>query len=1236
MTASPGVQHELLLPLPVAALVRYAGNAKSAKDRHDAAHRAWEASIQLAVAARPPADLAPLVRGALGHWCAALSFAAGAPESLDSPEILAAHALFAEIGAERKVSPSKIAPRTLFEHLPAYRNAVIGHAGVRPPEFYDRAAKVLVDGLLAAWEAGLFLPRDAHLVYAEEIVLDAAGGRRARLYDLAGHVSHVVDPTGTRGIPDDLLPRRVYVLESKRGRYRALHPLVLYHEQEQKERVLFFNGYGRRADYLDYAGGEKLKEIDRRESFPSLDEEVRAFFAGTRIAAADETPSEAPDQNRFGDYEILGKLGEGGMGVVYLARQVPLRRIVALKMLPAEMARDPVRVARFRREITALGKCDHPNVVKIFASGETNGTPYYAMEYVDGPDLKAVSTALSSSDDFHTAVSSASDAVKKEREALFASVPDLSRRTPSEPSLGHVKAKDRYRQLARAFRDAGRGVQELHDRGIIHRDLKPENLMVTAAEHRVVVMDLGLAKVADASRSLSGDKTAALGTLRYMPREQLLRSEYQVDHRADIYSLGATLYELIANRPIFDGDNEVRLRQQIIGERPEPMKKVAPDAPRDLATIVETAIEKDAAARYATAHALSDDLARFLEGRPIAAKEHGPFHQLYAWAKQNKGWAATIAAAFVALVASLFVINDARLQAEDARFRADESAKEAKRQEEIAKDSEARAKENEARAKENEARAKENELKAEAASAEAQREKDQVLRLSDVQRLKDLETDGERLWPAHPKNIAGIEDSIGRARELAGRLDAHRERLAALEGQALPYDDEQRRLDRETHPEAPRLADLRGRKKKAEEALAKLEAEGAEKDEDGTTPGEIREFLTKTGEEIASLETEVAKRRTWKFEDKETEWQHGVIAGLVAGIESLTRGDDGWPSLTIAALGRRLEFARTIRERSIDDEKAAWDAAITGMRESDKYGGLAIAPQLGLVPIGQDPESHLFEFWHVQSGERPVRGEDGKIAPHEGMGIVLVLIPGGTFSMGSPEDEKDRQTNEKQHDVKLDPYFISKYEMTQGQWERFAGRNPSGYKPPGKGGDHAMTLLNPVEQVGYDDCAELLGQLGLTLPTEAQWERAARGGRETAWWTGAERETLRGNVNIADQAAARAGAPWQAIKDWPDLDDGHVVHAPIGSFPANPFGLHEVAGNVWEWCRDWYGSYDLGVMPGDGERKVPASERGSRVPRGGSFAIAASLARSAARALVTPEHRGNPLGVRPAKGVTSE
>src|SRR6185436_2912796 len=115
----------------------------------------------------------------------------------------------------------------------------------------------------------------------------------------------------------------------------------------------------------------------------------------------------------------------------------------------------------------------------------------------------------------------------------------------------------------------------------------------------------------------------------------------------------------------------------------------------------------------------------------------------------------------------------------------------------------------------------------------------------------------------------------------------------------------------------------------------------------------------------------------------------------------------------------------------------------------------------------------------------------------------------------------------------LSPYFISKYEMTQAQWMRAAARNPSVYKPPY---EFAPTLSHPVEQVSWLDCVEVLGRVGLTLPSEAQWERGARGSTSTIWWTGAERESLRRKVNIADQTAKRAGAPWGDINDWPDLE----------------------------------------------------------------------------------------------------
>lgn len=1200
MTPTTGTSLDARLPLPIAALVRYSRNAKAAKYRHDAALKAWEVSIHLAVAARPPSDPSPLARGTLGKWCAALSFPNGTPEALEAPEILAAQALFAEFGFDRKIAPAKVAPRALIDAHVAYRNNdSTGHGGIRTAEHYDRASGVLLEGLIATWNGGLFLPKDAHLVYVESLWLDAAGDRRARLYDLAGHVSQVIDPTGTRGVPSDLLPGRVYLLE--KGLYRSLHPLVLYFEQEQRERVLFFQRLSRKADFLDYVGGENLKDGDRRSLFPRLDEDVRAFFGGPGSRPGDESDAaETAGANRFGDYEILGKLGEGGMGVVYLARQIPLRRIVALKMLPAELSRDPVRVARFRQEITALGRCDHPNVVKIFASGETNGTPYFAMEFVDGPNLKTVAAALTSAHDFHTAVSSASDAVEKERAALFADVPDVSRKAPAAGPVASARPKDRYRQLALAFRDAARGVHELHEEGIVHRDLKPENLMITAAEHRVVVMDLGLAKVRDASVSITQDRHAILGTLQYIPPEQLLRSRYQVDRRADIYSLGATLYELIADRPLFDGDSEERLLQQIVCERPVPLRRAAAGVPRDLATIVEKAIEKEPRARYASAAEFADDLQAFLEGRPIAAREHGTFYPLYLWARQNRGWAATIAAAILALVAATIVVNDARILADENAIAAKKSQDKAELQTRLA----------------------------EAASEEARLEKERVLPLADSLILRDLFSEADRLWPAVPEKAAAMVDWLARARRLLDEHPRHEARLEALRSRASSVEIAPPAAGRDESADEEGLERLRDDEKRSAALLASLDAERWSADDADATRAEIVEFGSRTRALLARAIEGNSRGRSWRFERFEDGWLHEILAKLVRETPRLSDPQRGWTEVTLAAMERRLEFGESVRRRSIDDERPTWDRAIAAIRTSAKYGGLVIRPQQGLVPIGEDAESRLWEFWHVQSGDKPMRDSSGRIRATPDMGIVLVLLPGGQFKMGSPDTEVHRETKEgPRTDVTLDPYFMSKFEMTQAQWLRATGRNPSSWQPGQSIGRQVIRFTNPVESVDRESARRVLLRFELDLPTEAQWEFAARAGTPWPWFTG---ERIDGGMarfaNVADASTANR---FQNRTE--SFDDGFVAPAPVDALSPSPFGLHHILGNVFEWVRDDYAPYSVRPESGTGERL--GSDREHGVMRGGSYDWPGSHARAAYRYMISSGHRNGNLGVRPSRSV---
>ncbi|MGC4120190.1 MAG: serine/threonine-protein kinase [Myxococcales bacterium] len=653
------------LPLTIAWLARRAFNSKSPKERHDSAYFAWEASVRLA-AAQAPRNPASLALPSVGQWIDALG---AGEELLSAPALVAAFALLAEQGTPRAVTRQK-----LLAALPAYRNRVLGHGALRGNDFYERAGEVLTAGLRAAWEHGAFFKPGATLVFVESVSIAPSGQREARVLALSGFASNLCG-SGALAVPESVVPRRVYVQDA--AGFHSLHPWILYRESSLLEEVLFFNGYKRGAQYLDYVGGEIRRSRELAEAYPGLDAVVEALVQ-TPVATAPEEPTSDPAL--FGDYRLLGKLGEGGMGAVYLARQEGLGRLVALKMLPRSLADDPVAVARFEREARALSRCDHPNVVKLYASGARDRVCYYAMELVEGADLAEIARALPSSADFDAAVCSASERVRRAKAEPLASVPELPH-APLPAIAPH--ARDRVPALAAAFRDTARALAHLHERGILHRDVKPANIMVSAADHRVVLMDLGLAAVQDASRSLTQDKAALLGTLRYMPPEQLQRSLLQLDARADVYALGATFYELFTGRPLFDGDSEARLVEQILREQPLPPSHVEPSLPKDLATILEKATRKEVEARYQTAAALADDLDAFLEGRPISARPPTLRYLAGLAIRRNKPLALSIAAALLVLAAGgvAFLTREVSLRRQAEHSLAEAFAEKAKRSE---------------------------------------------------------------------------------------------------------------------------------------------------------------------------------------------------------------------------------------------------------------------------------------------------------------------------------------------------------------------------------------------------------------------------------------------------------------------------------------------------------------------------------------------------------------------------
>ncbi len=297
-----------------------------------------------------------------------------------------------------------------------------------------------------------------------------------------------------------------------------------------------------------------------------------------------------------------------------------------------------------------------------------------------------------------------------------------------------------------------------------------------------------------------------------------------------------------------------------------------------------------------------------------------------------------------------------------------------------------------------------------------------------------------------------------------------------------------------------------------------------------------------------------------------------------------------------------LERARRLRERSEGrEERAAWEEAA--------QQGLTLPRAAGIVPIGLDPESKRWEFWLVESGDRPERGSDGRLGA--GTGIVLVLLPGGTFRMGS--EESPIWNERPEIDVTLPSFLISKYELTRGQWARASGAAAAI--------DEARAL-EPVAGVRWTECRRTLLGWGLRLPSEAEWEFAARAGTTGDWWT----DDLATAGNVCERSGLRSGFTY--CDAW---DDGEGMVCRVGRYRANPFGLHDSIGNLSEWVEDAY-FQDLSETPRDGSpRRDPAEPL--RVIRGGSFGSVADRARASHRIGFARDLTSLDLGLRPAMDV---
>jgi serine/threonine protein kinase/formylglycine-generating enzyme required for sulfatase activity len=829
-------------------------------------------------------------------------------------------------------------------------------------------------------------------------------------------------------------------------------------------------------------------------------------------------------------YVLLDLLGEGGMGAVFAARQTRMKRRVAIKVLKPEAVTSPVAVERFQREAEACARLSHPNIVVVHDINRVENVHFLVMEHIDGTDL--------------------------------AQLVQQQGRLPVPQACNYV-------------RQAAIGLQHAHEQGLVHRDVKPQNLMLTKTGI-VKVMDLGLARLSQSSGEQWAGLTgtgAIMGTPYYMAPEQVTNAK-AVDIRADIYSLGATLYHLLAGKPPFAGmDLVAMVAARVQGTPPEPLENLRSDLPPDLLAILWRMMAHDPADRYRTPADVADALAPFVQASADAAVAQSEI---------------------------------ATLMPSDPKF-----------------DTHAVS-----------------------------------IPTSPSSAKRPIPT--KKVATAHTKARPTVPPDATKERRPRRRFGKSLLAFAFIGAMGFAGWHYQEPLtnwmegfadslrSHTTKPDSPEVVLLKTDSSKLDATTFESTKPGATK-ADTTKPDTTKPDPKPPGTQNAKAPPSTQ----WSGPPDLTLLKPMLVISAIKPVK-IEAGENH--SLEVKVTRQYCKGPIEVRLEDLPKGVTARPALVP-LSTTVCQVELAVQPsavgthQIKVIAIaaaarGESTFSLTLTPYFPRQIELNLGG---------GVKLEVVRIKPGAFRMGSFESETDAPAVEKpQHDVVISKnFYMGKYAVTTQQFSRFvnAAKYQSEPERDGKGGygfnaeknqsggqkpiytwrnpGWPQTDHHPVVNVTWNDAQAFCSWASTTtgrrveLPYEAEWEYACRAGTKTRYFTGDEPGSLDGYANLPDQTLK--DKKFREHENWKffDIRDGHVFTAPVGSFKPNPWGLYDMTGNVFQWCRDGRRQYTEArvVDPVGPDNHSPAV-------RGGSWLYGIKEARCASRWRFEDTHRNSNMGFR--------